>query len=303
MTRDLDTRDFTRNRATPQRATELQTLATMISDRLPGGHRIAIERLDPATGNAAHIVSRASPPSTDRNFVQRALRHVRAIAPAIGLTNQAIDFVAGAALERTASGAHAVHLQQRYKAVPVFQATITVRFAPDGRLQDTSGQTINVARDASAVPRRSVEDAVRAAAIYAGGPADGELDAGASPALDLAGFEPRIRTAAANVPERACVLEPGPFGAEIKANLVWFARGDQLVLGWRVVLAIVAGGPYDQVIVDAGTALPLYCRRISPLPTGTGHRADRDALAISSPAHAGGDQQGRAGAADRSSTG
>jgi len=302
MARDLDTRDFTRNRATPQRATELQTQASMISDRLPGGHRIAVERLDPATGNAAHIVSRGSPPSADRDFVQRALRHVRVIAPAMGLANQAIDFVAGAALQRTASGAHAVHLQQRYKAVPVFQATLTVRFASDGRLQDTSGQAISIARDASAVPRRSVEDAVRAAARHAAGPDDDAPGIDATAAADLTGFEPRVRTAFANVPDRACVLDPGPFATEIKASLVWFAQSDALVLGWHVVLALASGGPSYQVIIDATTARPLYCRRFVPPPSNSaGPRDDRDALAIPSLAHAGrdgGDQPDRVRAPD-----
>jgi len=63
MSRELDVRDFTRNRVTPQRTMELQALAAKISDSLPGTHRIRVERMDPATGNAAHIVSDASPPT------------------------------------------------------------------------------------------------------------------------------------------------------------------------------------------------------------------------------------------------
>ena len=44
MSRELDVRDFTRNRVSQQRATELQASAEAVSDRLPGSHRVRVAR-------------------------------------------------------------------------------------------------------------------------------------------------------------------------------------------------------------------------------------------------------------------
>jgi hypothetical protein len=258
MSRELDTRDFTRNRVTPRRAMELQSLASAISDRLPGKHRIAIERLDPNTGNASHIVSHAATPTADGNFIKRALDHVRLIGPAMGLTS-ASELVADSTVQVTASGARAVILHQRHKGIAIFQARTTVRFSPDGILQDTSAQTVAVTRDASAVAKLSLLDAARIAARYIAEPDD----RGAEPAVDLTGFEPTIRSAFHNVADRPSVLEPGPFGAEIRANLVWFSRDDQLALGWNLTFTMPDHTEHYHVVVDAVSGQMLYCHGTS----------------------------------------
>ena len=202
MSRELDVRDFTHNRVTPQRALELQSSASSISDRLPGAHRIRVDRLNPTTGTAAHIVSEASPPTPDGNFIKRALDHVQAIGPAMGLTNQAAEFVADPTVQQTSSGARAVNLQQRYKGIPIFQAATTVRFAPDGTITDTTGTTIAVAQDASTLPQLSARDAVlRAAEYVTTHDADdrAQVDQFGQPMppphVDLTGFTPKVHAA------------------------------------------------------------------------------------------------------------
>src|SRR5437667_937995 len=104
MSREIDVRDFTRSRVTPERATELQSLASEISERLPGTQHIRIDRFDATTGNPAVVVSEASPAESG-NYVERALQHVQAISPALGLTAQAPEFVADPTVQETSSGA------------------------------------------------------------------------------------------------------------------------------------------------------------------------------------------------------
>ena len=139
MAREIDRRDSTVNNVTPAREAEIRSLASAVSDRLPGAHRIRITGFDARTGNPATVSSEAAPAETG-NYVQRALDHVRNISRALGLTaTQPAEFAADPNIQRTSSGAVAVHLQQHYKSVPVFQAAETVRFAPNGTITETAG--------------------------------------------------------------------------------------------------------------------------------------------------------------------
>ena len=280
MIRQLDIRTFKRNRATPQRAVELQTLAIAISDRLPGKHRITIERLDPTTGNAAHVTSAGATATTDGNFIKRALDHVRAIGPALGVAGAATEFVADSAIQVN-SGARAVQLQQRCHGIPVFQAVLTVRFGADGALQDTTGRTIATRREASAAPRITVKEAVRAAASYVAQPKSAELLG-----IDLTDFEPSVRVAFTSVSDRLTLLEAGPFGSEIKASLTWFALDDQLVLGWQVLLALPRHGGQYSVIIDAISGEPAYCQW-SRHPMASSYRIGNTARDLATDLHAG----------------
>src|SRR5262249_91738 len=76
--------------------------------------------------------------------------------------------------------------------------------------------------------------------------------------VDVSNFVPRVRVAFPNVPERPTTLEPGPFGAEIKASLIWFPLADRLVLGWSTVLTMPDYAEQYHVIVDANNGEILY---------------------------------------------
>jgi extracellular elastinolytic metalloproteinase len=83
MSRELDRRDFSENRSTATRESALRALASDVSDRLPGEHRIRIARFDSTTGNPAVVRSEAA--SAEKgNYVQRALDHMRSISRALG---------------------------------------------------------------------------------------------------------------------------------------------------------------------------------------------------------------------------
>src|SRR5213595_3546878 len=110
MGREIDVRDHSRNRSTPQRAALLQNKANEISSRTPG-HTIQLGRVNPATGNpTAAALATPAPAPGEENYIQRALQYVHTVGPAMGLTaTQAPEFVADPALQQTSSGAHAVH--------------------------------------------------------------------------------------------------------------------------------------------------------------------------------------------------
>jgi extracellular elastinolytic metalloproteinase len=88
--------------------------------------------------------------------------------------------------------------------------------------------------------------------------------------VDVSDFEPEIITAFTDRPELPTVLAPGPFGAEIKANLIWFPL-EQLTLAWEVILTL---GDYEsqyRCIVDAETGEILLCKQLVQSIAGRGN--------------------------------
>ncbi len=283
MGREVDRRDFNVNRVTPARETELQALAAAASDGLPGEHRVHIESFDALTGNPAAIHS-VEAPAEQGNYVQRALDHVQHLGMALGLeANQPAEYMADPHFQETSSGAVAVHLQQKYKGIPIFQAAETVRFDPDGALTETVGNSVTVPQDVAVAPRLSVQQAVLVAAQYVAVPApdeQGNTDQFGQPltppAVDLTGFRPQVMAAFADLPEQSTVLEAGPFGDQIKASLIWFPMADALHLGWEVILTMPGYVEQYRTIVDAENGQILYCRQLvnSALARGNVYRVD-----------------------------
>ena len=126
MSRELDCRDFSSIKLTSAREAELNTLASYVSDSLPGKHRIKITSFDAASGNPSAIASESTQ-AVKGDYVNRALEHARSIGSALGLAaNQAAEFEKDPDFQTTSSGAVSVHLQQNYKGIPVFEAARTV---------------------------------------------------------------------------------------------------------------------------------------------------------------------------------
>ncbi len=269
MSREIDRRDYTERRIIPNREVELRSLASALSDRLPGAHRIRITRFDDATGNPAAITSEAAP-AEEGNYVQRALDHVRNISRALGLTaTQPAEFVADPNYQTTSTGAVAVHLQQCYKGIPIFQAAETVRFEPNGAIKETVGSSVTVSEEVAVAPTLTVQEAVLKAAQHVAVPHEDEQGAKDPfgeplhlPSVNLEGFEPRVIAAFPERPEKLTVLDSGPFGDHIKASLVWFPLGDALRLTWEVILTMPDYAGQYRTLVDAETGEILYCRQL-----------------------------------------
>ena len=140
---DYDSRQLT-DLADDRRVAELRSAASEISDQLEGDHTVHVASLDRTTGNAAVVVSRAND-DTGEDFVRRALHHLQAIGPVLGLApEQPPEFTADPHVQRTSSGAAAVHAQQLYKGITIYEAAETVRFDPSGRLTEVAGRTHTV---------------------------------------------------------------------------------------------------------------------------------------------------------------
>lgn len=269
MGRELDRRSLVVDEATPARVQELQRAAELVSAELPGDHTVHVARFDRTTGVPRVVASEAAPAERGR-YVERALEHVAAIAPVLGLESVTPEYRVDEQVQLTGSGAASVHLQQQHGGVPIFQATETVRFNPDGSLMDAAGSSTPVGGPAEADPRLPVVEAVERAAAYVAEPHSDELghvdqfgESADPAALDLTGFEPTVVEQDAG-PTRAAVFAGAPF-EDVRAALIWFPLGDGLRLSWDVLLTFPDYLARYRVVVDAG-AEPgelLYCRQLA----------------------------------------
>lgn len=269
MSREIDRRDFSQRRTLLNREADLHALASAMSDHLPGAHRIHIARFDAITGNPAAVTSEAAPAEAG-NYVQRALEHVRGISRALGLTvTQPAEFVADPGYQTASSGAVAVHMQQAYRGIPIFQAAETVRFDPSGAIKETVGSTVTLPEEVAVEVTLKVQEAVLRAARHVATPHEDERSAKDSfgeplelPSVNLEGFVPRVIAAFPEKPEKLTVLDAGPFGDKIKASLLWFPLGDSLRLNWEVILTMPAYAGQYRTLVDAENGEIQYCRQL-----------------------------------------
>jgi extracellular elastinolytic metalloproteinase len=269
MSREMDRRDFTTNKVTPTRQDALNTLAADVSEQLPGEHRIRIGGYDAVTGNPSMVVSEAAP-AEQGNYIERAMEHMQGIGAVLGLESAEMpEYVPDPNIQKTTSGAVAVHLQQYYRHIPIFQASETVRFAPDGALTETAGSTISISEYYEVEPRTSAQAAVLHAARHVAEPDPDEMDQTdpfgeplAAASVDLAGWQPVIMAAFTDQPEQPAVFEAGPFAENIKTSLIWFPLGEELRLAWEVILTMPGYQGQYRTLVDAVTGEILYCRQL-----------------------------------------
>jgi extracellular elastinolytic metalloproteinase len=269
MSREVDRRRRRTGLVTPEREARLRDLATEVTERLPGEHRLEVTAVDYTTGNPATVVSEAAP-AEQGNYIQRALDHLRAAGPVLGLeATQPTEYVVDPSTQRTTADAVTVHAQQRYKGIPIFQAAQAVLFGPDGRLSQTVGTSVSVPRELEVAPRLSVEEAVLRAAEQVAEPDRDErrqTDPFGQPlqlpGVRLDGFVIQVTATFPDRPERPTVLAPGPFAEDIRASLAWFPLDvDDLRLAWLVVLTMPGFAAQYRVVVDAASGEVLYCRQ------------------------------------------
>ena len=269
MSREVDRRRRRPGLVTPEREARLRDLAAEVStERLAGDHRLEVAAVDSTTGNPAALRSEAAPAERG-NYIQRALDHLQAAAPALGLeATQPTEYVVDPSTQRTSADAVTVHAQQRYKGIPIFQAAQAVVFDPEGRLTQTLGTAVTVPRELEVAPRLSVEEAVLAAAEQVAEPdrdERGQTDEFGQPmeipGVRLDGFIIQVTATFPDRPERPTVLAPGPFAEDIRASLTWFPLDtDDLRLGWLVVLTMPGFAAQYRVVVVADRAENLSAR-------------------------------------------
>ncbi len=283
MSREVDKRDFSQNNATPAGAAGLRAAAGAVSDNLPGPHRVRIKGFDTATGNPSGLVSSGAPAEAG-NYVARALQHLQAVGPVLGLSAaQPNEFAADPHPQTTSSGSVVVHLQQNYKSIPIFQANQSLNFTPGGAIDQTNGTTVTVANDVSATPGVSLTAAALKAAQFLAAPESdeaGQKDAygAALPAtgVNLGDWQPKRIAAFTDKADLPSVLDAGPFGDVIKASLIWFWMNGELRLGWHFVFAMPSYQGQYRVIVDAQTGDILYSHQLVQSVVAIGNVYQKD---------------------------
>jgi extracellular elastinolytic metalloproteinase len=282
MPRQIDVRTTTRaaaaDRADDDAAATRRSVAHRAAEEasaaLPGEHRVEVASFDGVTGNPAVVVSHEAA-ATPEDFVGRAQQHLQRIGAVLGFgPARAPEFVADPEHEVTSSGAVAVHLQQLYKGIQVYDGAQTVRFGPDGTLLEVAGRSYTVDADIRVAPTVSAEQALRLAAAYLATGTD-EADAGTDPfgepltepTLDLREFDPVVRTVAQDQPDRLTTFDAPPLPSAVSVSLMWFPLDGGLRLAWHTRLQL-PGGPVYRAVVDAAEERILLFRRLSQAITG-----------------------------------
>ncbi|QHG14900.1 hypothetical protein [Nostoc sp. ATCC 53789] len=198
MVHSIDRRNFSTNRATPSRIDELSRNASFVSNELPGDHTVSVAYLNSLTGTPNTLVSNNAP-STDGSLIDRALNFVSQTSAAFGFApSEPVEFVPDPTIETTSADSRAVHLQQTYRGIPVFQMVRTVRFSPNQEINEVVGNNVNLPTGINIAPQIDVTQAVTSAAAYIANPNETEemRDGWGQPitpiSVDLSDYNPRV---------------------------------------------------------------------------------------------------------------
>ena len=81
---EIDKRNFSENRATPDRQKKLHLKVEEVSKKLPDTHKIKIKQFDRTTGNFAEIISESAPIPEDQaekiSYVKRAEQYLHSLS-------------------------------------------------------------------------------------------------------------------------------------------------------------------------------------------------------------------------------
>lgn len=237
---------------------------------------------------AMSIAPGHGPSSGGTTLVERALSYARSEqTKASGFAGQSdvSNFVPDPVVQRTSSGATAVHLQQQYRGLPVFQMVRTVRFAPQGNALDAQGKSLALAPDISIEPRITALEAVQKAAehLAATGSSAGVKDefgeVAAVPTVSIEGFVPRVIGAFPMLASQPAVLDwvvddtpqtehssggnvSKPFENPVPAHLLLFDDPQAPRIAWYTLFTFKDYADQYAVIVsaDAQPGQILYSR-------------------------------------------
>lgn len=280
MTKEIDTRDFSRPIVGDDQLKTLESEAEAVSASLVGDHTVTPRGVNPLTGSPCELRSLGAA-SGEGSYTERALAHVKTSTQAFGFSSgSSADFVPDPEVRTTSAGAVAVHLNQEYRGIPVFEMVRTVSFRRDGSIRHVKGDNLIVAEELETAPRFDVVSAVRRAAEHVSADdADDEehFDQWGQriehTAIDLEGFEPRI-LASFPIPSRPTVLEGSGCGDFIRAHLTLFHQGESTRLGWDILLMMPGGVEQFAIIVGADSESAgeiLYCTSTCAHAAGEGN--------------------------------
>lgn len=281
MSRELDRRRAERPAHREARA-DLNATAERITAALPGEPSIRIAAVDPRHGFASEVRAQAFPAASG-DVVGRALAFAQAISPVTGLGEEP-EFAPDPGINRTSVGGHSVNFQNQLQRIDVFETTVMVRFDPTGGIRDGLASVATVPDEITSLRTVTAAVAVLIAARHVASPHADELgltDQFGQPIepaqVDLRGFSPVAKLSIRGDPAARVIFEPGPFGTDIQASLVWFTLGTRMRLCWGVELTMPDEVAQYFLIVDAGSGDVLYCRQRTETIAAAGNVYRRDA--------------------------
>jgi extracellular elastinolytic metalloproteinase len=234
MIPEVDTREATSMRGTPEPQDEIVAVARELSNQ-PGMPNCEVTRLNPATATVAELRCSGATPRTEEHLKVDAQRYVQATSSALGSgPDDVLEFATDPVMQKTSTGARIVQLHQLYRGVPVFQKTRTVTFDAEGRVIRIKGDHAPLPATLDTVPMASAVRAVQAAGDLVSAPGEGGEPGG--PPLPEA-WTPKV-VAAFALPSQPTVLDAEPFVDLTLAHLVVFYQGPTARLGWQVQLTL-----------------------------------------------------------------
>ena len=279
MAKNVDTRNFTYTRPVMM---DFAAKSAAVSAALEGNHAVSAGRINPFTGSVENLQSANAGSAfnslpglgpTDADVVNRALEHVKTVAPALGFEpGYTPEYVPDPHVKKTSTGQKVVNLQQYHHGIPVFQMERVVLFDPSGAIESVSGTSVNLPFDLGTLPSVPIEYAALSAARYIAVP-DQTVDAWTredvyESVVDVSNYQPRVLAKSA-LASQPLVLEQGPFAEAIPAHLVFFYQGETTRLGWHLLIStpdfaaqyvviVAADGKSEQEIKNPEV---LYCQK------------------------------------------
>ncbi|CUR54370.1 M36 family metallopeptidase [Nocardioides sp.] len=166
----------------------------------------------------------------------------------------------------TSSGAVAVHFEQTFADIPVFQAGLTVRFSCAGLPVEVTGTVVGWSDQGPASPGIDPVDAVLVALKHLAEPdhvADDGLDSFGQPrkGVDIDPGSVGITiSSAGDDAQRTTWVGLSPWSTTALVSLAWFDLGAMLVLGWQVSLDLPDAQGSFRLVVDSVAGEVLYSR-------------------------------------------
>ncbi|MGX1008012.1 hypothetical protein AB7M74_001872 [Bradyrhizobium japonicum] len=203
----------------------------------------------------------------DQTLVERAMSFVGQQKRNFGFAEgDPAEYVPDPTVQFTSAGAAAVHLQQYYRGLSVFQMARSVRFAPDGQIAGASGDGAQVPPGLDTEPKLSATDAVAKAAEHLAKTAGEEKKdrfggTYTATGVDVQDFKPEL-LAGFPLVSRPSVFSKGPFENPIPAYLLVFYHPDGARVAWHVTLTLQ--NYEDQYVMlvsaDQRSGEILYCK-------------------------------------------
>ncbi|MFD3218349.1 M36 family metallopeptidase [Bacillus sp. BR_7a] len=229
------------------------------------------KRINPVTGSPALLELNNDTVDTESSFISRAIDAIKNNSSALGFSEGAIlsgtEFIPDPAVIKTSTNNSIVHLYQIYRGIPVFQMFRTCRFSADGKLEDITGDSVNISEEINLIPVIGVESAMNAAINYlstnlnmTGDETDAWGQLLPKVNIDISKFIPKVLVEFPTA-SRYTVLEKGEFGDVIPAHLVIFHQNPKSRLAWKFIITLENSLQYE-MIVGADEDSPgeiLYC--------------------------------------------